>query len=86
LFDGKSFAIARLNFRNAVRDFADFVLQVPFLTRETDWDAFKLRMTDDNGVNVAGGDAGAKLLPVCRFKIFFACDKDICRRIQPQKL
>ena len=43
-------------------------------------------MADDNGVIVAGGNAGAKLLAVTGFKILFGGHKDIGGGIEPQEL
>ena len=43
-------------------------------------------MTDDNGVIVAGGDAGAKLLSVMGLKVLFGRDQDFGGGIEPQKL
>src|SRR5699024_12190815 len=49
-------------------------------------DALKLRVADDDGIVVAGGDPGAELLAVLRFKILFRGGENIGGRIQPQEL
>ena len=43
-------------------------------------------MTDNNGIVVACGDAPTEFLAVLGLKILAGSDKDICRRIELQKL
>ena len=43
-------------------------------------------MADDNGVIVAGGDAGAELLAVSRLEVLFGNGEDIGRGVQTQEL
>ena len=86
LLDGKVFGAAGLELRDAVLDLPDLLLQEPFLPLSGHGDALKLAVADDNGVIVAGGDAGAELLAVAGFKILFGGHKDICRGVEPQKL
>ena len=43
-------------------------------------------MSDNDGIIIAGGNAGTELLTVMGLKVLFRCDKDICRRVQTQEL
>ena len=88
LLDGKTFA-ARLSFTsgNALGNLVDLLLEEPFLALAGLMGMLlKLGVSHNNGVIVAGGDAGAELFPVVLLKILFCCDQDIGRRVQPQKL
>ena len=86
LLDGKALGAAGLEFCNAVLDLPYLLLQEPFLPLSGHGDALKLAVTDDNGVIVAGGDAGAELLAVTGFKILFGGYKDIGGGVEPQEL
>ena len=86
LLDGKALGAAGLELRNAVLDLPDLLLQEPLLPFSGNGDALKLAVADDNGVIVAGGNAGAKLLAVTGFKILFGGHKDIGGGVEPQKL
>ena len=86
LLDGKALGAAGLELRNAVLDLPDLLLQEPFLPLSGYGDALKLAVADDNGVIVAGGDAGAELLAVACLKVLFGSDKDIGGGVEPQEL
>ena len=45
-----------------------------------------MAVTNDNGVIVAGGDAGAELLAVSRLEVLFGDGEDIGRGVQTQEL
>ena len=45
-----------------------------------------MRVSDNDGIIVAGGDAGAELLAVVLLEVLFGCHQDIGRRVQPQEL
>ena len=66
--------------------FRNLILNNTLLPLKRKRDALKLRMTDDNGIVIAGGDAGAELFAVRRFKILAPCHKQFCVRVQMQKL
>ena len=66
--------------------FRNLILNNTLLPFKRKRDALKLRMTDDNGIVIAGGDAGAELFAVRRFKILAPCHKQFCVRVQMQKL
>ena len=77
LLDGKALGAAGLELRNAVLDLPNLLLQEPLLPFSGNGDALKLAVTDDNGVIVAGGNAGAELLAVACLKVLFGSHKDI---------
>ena len=86
LLHGEAFAAAALHFVYAVCDLVDLLLKEPFLTLRADGNFLKLRVADDDGIVVAGSDAGAELLSVAGFKIFFGGNKEICGGVEPQEL
>ena len=86
LLDGKALGAAGLEFCNAVLDLPYLLLQEPFLPFSGHGDALKLAVADDNGIIVAGGDTGAEFLTVVGFKVLLGSDKDVGRRVEPQKL
>lgn len=86
LLDGKTLAATGLYLCNPLSDLVDLFIEKPFLTLPADGDTLKLAVADDNGVIVAGGDTGAEFLAVVGFKVLLGSDKDVGRRIEPQKL
>ena len=62
------------------------LLQEPLLPFSGNGDALKLAVADDNGVIVAGGNAGAELLAVACLKVLFGSHKDIGGGVEPQEL
>ena len=84
--DGKAVAACELGILNAIGDFLNLLVKEPFLPLRADGDTLKLAVADDNGVIVAGGDTGAEFLAVVGFKVFLGSDKDVGRRVEPQKL
>ena len=84
--DRKAFGSACFHFRNAVLNLCDLLLQkslLPFLRYR---DSFKLAVSDDDCVVVAGCDSAAELLAISRLEVLFGSSEDICRGIQPEKL
>jgi len=71
---------------NGGKRFINLLLNDTLLPLKGQRDSFKLRMTDDNGIVIAGGNAGAELFAVRRFKILAPCNKQFCVRVQMQKL
>ena len=63
-------------------DFPNLLMQQPLLAFLADGDFFKLGVTHDNGVVVAGGDAGAELLAVVLLEVLFGCNKNVGGRVQ----
>ena len=84
--DGKAVAACELGILNTIGDFLNLLVKEPFLPLRADGDTLKLAVADDNGVIVAGGDTGAEFLAVVGFKVLLGSDKDVGRRIEPQKL
>ena len=66
--------------------FRNLILNNTLLPLKRKRDALKLRMTDDNGIVIAGGDAGAELFAVRRFKILAPCHQQFCIGVQVQEL
>ena len=86
LFDRETLTAAVLHLGNAFSDLVDLLLKEPLLALMADGDFFKLRVANDDGIVVAGGDLGAELLPVVGLKVFLGRHQDFCRGIEPQKL
>ena len=84
--DGEAVAACELGILNTIGDFLNLLVKEPFLLLRTDGDTLKLAVADDNGVIVAGGDTGAEFLAVVGFKVLLGSDKDVGRRVEPQKL
>ena len=70
LFDRETLTAAVLHLGNAFSDLVDLLLKEPLLALMADGDFFKLRVANDDGIVVAGGDLGAELLPVVVSKSF----------------
>ena len=86
LLDREAFPAAGLHLGNAVYDLVDLLMQQPLLALHADGDFLELRVAHDDGVVVAGGDAGAELLAVMLLEVLFGCHQDVGGRVQPQKL
>ena len=86
LFDGEILRFFSLGFGNAHHDFVDLLFQNGPLALYAHRDLLKLRMPDNNGVIVAGGDPTTEFLAVFGFKILTGSDKDVRCRIELQKL
>ena len=86
LLDREPLAAAGLHLRDALGDFPNLLMQQPLLAFLADGDFFKLRVAHNDGIIVAGGDAGTKLLAVVLFKVLFGCHQDIGGRVQTQEL
>ena len=86
LFDGEILRFFSLGFGNAHHDLVDLLFQNGPLALYAHRDLLELRMPDNNGVIVAGGDPATEFLAVLGFKILAGSDKDIGRRIKLQKL
>ena len=86
LFDREILRFFSLGFGNSHHGLVDLPLQNGSLALHTHGDFLELRMTDNNGIVVAGGDAPTEFLAVFGFKILAGSNEDICRRIKLQKL
>ena len=85
LLDAEFLTAAFLQLRNAHGDLRNLILQKPLLPLPADGDFLKLAVTDDNRIIVAGGDPGAELFAVFRFKVPLLGHKDIGGGVQTQK-
>ena len=61
---GEPFPAAGLPLGDTLGDFPNLLMQQPLLAFLADGDFLKLRVSDNDGIIVAGGDAGAELLAV----------------------
>ena len=86
LFDRELLRFFSFGFGNAHHDFVDLLFQNGPLAVYAHRDLLELRMPDDNGIVVAGGDPSTEFLAVLGFKILAGSDKNIGRRIELQKL
>ena len=86
LFDREILRFFSLGFGNAHHDFVNLLFQNGPLALYAHRDLLELRMPDDDGVVVAGGDAPTEFLAVFGFKILAGGDKDVRCRIELQKL
>ena len=57
---------------NGIFDFLDLIFDDPCLPFRRKRDFLKLRVADNDGIVVAGCDAGAKTLSIGGFKVFLA--------------
>ena len=58
--------------------FINLLLNDTFLPLKGQRDALKLAVPDDDGIVVAGCDAGAKTLSIGGFKVFLAGNEQLC--------
>ena len=86
LLDGKAFSVVVLQLRNAIGDLVNLILDEPLLTLLGDRDLLKLAVADDDGIIIACCDPGTEFLPMSLLKVLFRRNKDVCSRIQTQKL
>ena len=69
LLDGEILSGIGFQFVDSQERFRNLILNNAILPFKGKRDSFKLRVTDDNGIVIAGSDAGAELFAVCGFKI-----------------
>lgn len=82
LLDRVAFRLLRLGLLDSFQDFLDLAFQNGLLALHADRDFLELRMADNDGVVVPGGNAAAKLLAVLGFKVFLRRYQDVGRRIE----
>lgn len=63
---------------NGIFDFLDLIFDNPCLPFRRKRDFLKLRVADNDGIVVAGCDAGAKTLSIGGFKVFLAGNEQLC--------
>ena len=86
LLDSEPFPAAGLHLGDALGDFPNLLVQQSLLAFLADGDFLELGVTHDDGVIVAGGDAGAELLAVVFLKVLFGRNKNVGGRVQTQEL
>ena len=86
LLDRKTATILTPGIGQSQRNIVDLTLYNGFLPFRGERHALKLRMTDHDGIVIAGCDPGAELLTVTRFKILFCCHQHIRIGIKPQEI
>ena len=85
-FDSKSLGTAGTQLRNAFFHFRNLLFDRCLLPFKGHGNLFKLRVTNDHRIVVAGCDLRAEGLTVRRFKILSSCNKKVCGGIKPEKL
>ena len=68
---------------NGFFDFLDLIFDDPCLPFRRKRDFLKLRVADNDGIVVAGCDAGAKTLSIGGFKVFLAGNEQLCIGVSP---
>ena len=77
LLDCPALAPFLLQLLDALGDLLDLLLDKPSLPLRREGYLLELTVPDDDGVVVAGGDAGAELLAVLRFEVLLRGDQDV---------
>ena len=85
LLNAEFLTAAFLQLRNTHGDLRNLILQKPLLPLLADGDFLKLAVTDDYRIIITGGNPGAELFTVFRFKVPLLGDKDIGGGVKPQK-
>ena len=85
-FDRKSLGTAGTQLRNAFFHFRNLLFNGSLLPFKGHGNLFKLRVTNDHRIVVAGCDLRAEGLTMCRFKILFPSNKKVGRGVKPEKL
>ena len=75
LLDGEAFPVAGFQFRDAVQYLPPLLFQKIPLALHAHRDFLKLRVPDDDGVIVPGGDSAAEPLAVLGFKVLFVATR-----------
>ena len=86
LLDGEILACMGFQLVDGGNRFINLLLNDTLLPLKGQRNALKLAMPDDDGIIVAGGDAGAELLAVFGFKVLFGGDQQVGRGIEAQEL
>ena len=86
LFDAEILTTLPFHFCNGVFDFINLLSQLPFLTLRRERNLFKLAVTDNNRIVVAGRNPGTELLSVFSIKVLSGSYKDLGAGIQLEEL
>ena len=86
LLDRKTAAVLTPGIGQSQRNVVDLTLYNGFLSFRGKRHSLKLRMTDYDGIIIAGCDTGAELLSIAGFKVLFRCHQHIGIGIEPQEI
>ena len=86
LLDRKTATILTPGIGQSQRNIVDLTLYNGFLPFWRKRHTLKLRMTDHDGIVIAGCDTGAELLSIAGFKILLRCHQHIRIGIEPQEI
>ena len=86
LLDRKTTAVLTPGIGQSQRNVVDLTLYNGFLPFWGKRHSFKLRMTDHDGIVIAGCDPGAELLTIAGFKVLLRCHQHIGIGIEPQEV
>ena len=86
LFDTEILTCMGFQFVDGGKRFINLLLNDALLPFKGQRDALKLRMADDDGIVVAGGDAGAEFFAVGGLKVLAPCHQQLGIRVEVQKL
>ena len=82
LFDGEIIPTVFLQFGNAVQHLIQLLLQDGPLALQGHGDLFKLAVTNDDRIVVAGGNAPAELLSILGLEVLLGGDKNVGRGVE----
>ena len=86
LLDRKTAAVLAPGIGQSQRNIVDLTLDNSLLPFRGERHTLKLRMTDHDGIVIAGCDPGAELLTIAGFKILFRCHQHIGIGIETQEI
>ena len=86
LLDRKTAAVLTPGIGQSQRNIVDLTLYNGFLPFRGERHTLKLRMTDHDGIVIAGCDTGAELLSIAGFKILLRCHQHIRIGIESQEI
>ena len=86
LLDGEILACVDFQLIDGGKRFINLLLNDALLPLKGQRNTLKLAMTDNDGIVVAGGDAGAELFAIGSFKVLAPCYQKFCVRVEVQKL
>ena len=86
LLDGEILTCVDFQLIDGGKRFINLLLNDALLPLKRKWDSFKLRMTDDNGIVIAGGNAGAELFAVGSLKVLAPCYQQLGIGVEVQEL
>ena len=77
LLYGEVISTVLLQLRNALRNFIKLLFEDCPLPFNGHWYFLELRMPDNDGIVIAGGNSAAELFAVLGFKVFLRCHQNI---------